>query len=342
MTPSISIITPVWNGLPFVRQCIESAISQSMTDWEMVIGDNGSTDGTREYLQELTDPRIRVFNHQDNLGIFGNLNFLFKQARFPLSAILCADDYLLPEGLSKLQNAWDGCSHDVGFMRANIADIVNSRCRVVQLSRQRLPSTISPNESDLYFFLFGNIPGNLSNVSLRTHWVSEIGGFDQSLPYAGDFDFWSRLARYTAFRIEPIDVAFVRRHPGVASNYLNRKGELVLQNARVVKQLIDHLPATDQSRFIKLYATANYDTLQRAAAVRMWIGNRRSTYLKAVDFAADDCGIYYNWSLRWLVFAATGGGRWGRAALVNRILDASQNSQQKKSIDLIKTGRVTC
>ena len=59
--PAISILTPVWNGLPYIKECIESVLSQDFQDWEMIIGDNESDDGTSEYLRSFTDPRIKSF-----------------------------------------------------------------------------------------------------------------------------------------------------------------------------------------------------------------------------------------------------------------------------------------
>ncbi|WP_432713823.1 glycosyltransferase family 2 protein [Pedobacter sp.] len=67
--PSISIITPVWNGLPFIKECIDSVLSQDHACWEMLISDNCSTDGTRAYLDTLKDPRIKIFKQESNLGI---------------------------------------------------------------------------------------------------------------------------------------------------------------------------------------------------------------------------------------------------------------------------------
>ena len=49
--PAISIITPVWNGLPYIKECVESVIAQDFQDWELIIGDNASEDGTSEYLR---------------------------------------------------------------------------------------------------------------------------------------------------------------------------------------------------------------------------------------------------------------------------------------------------
>ena len=76
-TPAISILTPVWNGLPYIKECVESVFSQEFQDWELIISDNGSTDGTRDYLDTLTDKRVQIFKQDKNLGIDGNLNFLF-------------------------------------------------------------------------------------------------------------------------------------------------------------------------------------------------------------------------------------------------------------------------
>ena len=77
--PRISVLMPVYNGMPYIPDAVESVLAQDEQDWELVISDNGSTDSTRDYLRSLQDPRIRVHLQQANLGIFGNLNFLLAQ-----------------------------------------------------------------------------------------------------------------------------------------------------------------------------------------------------------------------------------------------------------------------
>jgi len=64
----ITVLMPVYNGMPYIPQAVESVLSQSETDWELIISDNGSTDGTRDYLRTLTDPRIRVHYQDSNLA----------------------------------------------------------------------------------------------------------------------------------------------------------------------------------------------------------------------------------------------------------------------------------
>jgi len=205
MAPTFTIITPVWNGMPYVVECVESVLSQSFQNWEMVIGDNGSTDGTREYLATLKDPRIRVILHDTNHGIFGNLNLLFREVRSDVCQILCADDYFLPGGLEALVESWRRAPSSTGSLRSSFQPMRESACRLNRYFMQLGLKSVSPPDADLMFYLFGNFPGNLSNVSVKTRFVDQLGGFDQTLPFAGDFDFWLRLTRIVPMSLEGPD-----------------------------------------------------------------------------------------------------------------------------------------
>ena len=99
----ISIVMPTYNGMRYLRQAVESVLQQDCADWELIISDDGSEDGTREYLATIEDPRIRVHLQEKNLGIFGNLNFLFHHVSYGVTQILCQDDY--PKNSSWLTKA---------------------------------------------------------------------------------------------------------------------------------------------------------------------------------------------------------------------------------------------
>ncbi len=324
--PSISIITPVWNGLPFIRECVDSVLKQPSQDWEMLIGDNGSTDGTREYLRSLQDSRIRVFYHDANRGIFGNLNFLFEQATAPISQILCADDFMLDDGLEVIARTWQGQPDRVGAIRFNFADMKGSRCEVVQYFQQHHPTLIDPSIAPLYFFAFGNMPGNLSNMSVRTRAISEVGGFNQDYPYAGDFEFWIRLSGKYAIAMDGTDVIFVRRHPGVASNYLNTKGELVGQLRRIADELYRRLLPTCPRGILRLHATLTYDTLNRHVGFKRWLKTRNREFLNTLNQSSNTSDAFYKPISRWLLYFATGGGHWGRVWVVKRLLRSAKPS----------------
>jgi glycosyltransferase involved in cell wall biosynthesis len=312
--PSISVITPVYNGMPFIRECIESILQQDCENWEMIISDNNSNDGTTEYLKTITDPRIKIFYQIENLGIFGNLNFAFNQATSEFSQILCADDYLFnKKSLIKIIEYWKKAEMEIGFCRFNSSD---------KIQNTFLPKVIKSENADLIFFIFWNIPGNLSNVSLRTNIVRDIGWFSIDLPYAGDFDFWVRSARKFSMGFEQDNICYIRRHPGVASNYLNKKGELLGQNAYILNTLFKNIIAQNPNSFflLKLHGTLCFDSIQLSHALLKFIKGNKD-FLKVLNHIHPNFDFYFkNPLVRYIIFILSLGGRIGRTITAKYLL----------------------
>jgi glycosyltransferase involved in cell wall biosynthesis len=240
--PRISILVPVRNGLPYITECIDSVLSQSFEDWEMVISDNGSNDGTLKYLDTLNDSRIRIFKQEDNLGIMGNLNFLFSQAATPLAHILCADDYFTTENsLHTIVNYWKTAPLEVGLV---IYNNFSTSPRKINNPENGIPEIINPAQADLWFFTCGCLSNNLSSVSLRTELVEAAGLFNEDLPSAGDFEFWTRAARKVSIGLQKRQIVDVRRHEGSASNTQNIKAENFVQEISIYEKLIEELSVT--------------------------------------------------------------------------------------------------
>ena len=236
--PAISIITPVWNGLPYIKECIASVLAQYFHDWEHLIGDNGSTDGTWEYLQTLSDPRVQIFRHERNLGISGNLNFLFSKATAPIASILCADDYFHPGGLARVVEAWRSANARVAFICFRPE---SGKSRINQYAYSVLPEKISPDLSPLAFFLFGNFTGNISNVSVKVSAFNSAGGFVNYLKTAQDFHMWYKLARNNEIILTDKKVVYIREHEGSATYYMTRKGDDYIQLLTIYEDLVEQL-----------------------------------------------------------------------------------------------------
>lgn len=303
MKARISILTPVWNGLPFLQECIDSVVQQSVAEWEMLISDDCSTDDSRAYLKSLNDHRIKRFYQDKNLGIFGNLNYLYSHAKADTVLILCQDDFLLEDGLEKILETWKEADDEVAFICFN-------RPQLKDACGDLLPRKIQPKDSDFFFFLFGNIPGNLSCVSTRPDLTQRFGCFDQSFAYWGDFEFWSRVGRQSPFIQDPTAVTYIRRHEMAASNLLNRKGEVAKQSLSVVNQLFQSLE-TDP-RFmtwkLRMYGTIVYDALQRHAGIMTLIRRSDPTYLIAV-LKVEGEQRYSLHGFRWVIWLGSLGGR---------------------------------
>ena len=104
--PSISVIVPVYQAEKFLRDCVESVRQQTFSDWELLLVDDGCTDGSPAICDELarTDDRIRVFHKERNSGVSETRNLGLDHARGRSIAFLDADDRYEPRCLETL---WD-------------------------------------------------------------------------------------------------------------------------------------------------------------------------------------------------------------------------------------------
>lgn len=115
MSPRFSIIVPVYNTEPYLRECLDSVLSQTFADWECICVDDGSTDGSGAILDEYSnkDPRFRVI-HQKNTGAWAARNKALDLCRGEWALFADGDDLIHPEALSMVY----------GWERNNNADLV--------------------------------------------------------------------------------------------------------------------------------------------------------------------------------------------------------------------------
>ncbi len=97
--PLVSVCIPVHNCAAYIEQAINSVLAQTMSDWELVILDNASSDGTTAIPRSYIDHRIRIVENSQNLGLEANWNKALEKSRGKYIKLLPADDYLLPRCL---------------------------------------------------------------------------------------------------------------------------------------------------------------------------------------------------------------------------------------------------
>ncbi len=116
--PAISIIIPVYNVEPYLARCLNSVLSQSFTDFEILLIDDGSTDASGKICDEYAsrDERIRVF-HKENGGVSSARNVGLKEAKGEWIYFVDADDEVLPDGLQALV---DGIRDDVDVVMGGL------------------------------------------------------------------------------------------------------------------------------------------------------------------------------------------------------------------------------
>lgn len=116
-SPRVSILIPVYNREKYIADCIQSALDQTFHDFEIVVVDNASNDGTWEICQEYAarDNRVRIFRNASNIGPVRNWIRCAQEARGEYSKILFSDDLLEPDCIERMLQCLDGRS-DVGLL----------------------------------------------------------------------------------------------------------------------------------------------------------------------------------------------------------------------------------
>lgn len=180
--PRVSVLMPVRNGEQFLAEAIDSILAQSLADIELIVVDDGSTDGSAQIVAEacVRDVRIRSLT-QGPLGLCAALNMAADTAAAPLLARLDADDVALPHRLER----------QVAFLDRNPGvAVVGGGVIVIDESGSELERGAGPERVDLSK---GN-PLSHPTVTMRADALRKVGGY--RLYPAEDFDLWLRIEEH--------------------------------------------------------------------------------------------------------------------------------------------------
>jgi glycosyltransferase involved in cell wall biosynthesis len=181
----ISILLATYNGERFIKESIDSILNQTFQEWELLIGFNGTTDGSIEIVKKYSDPRIRVFDYGNDKGKSKTLNKLLKEAKYDWVGIQDDDDIWTEKKLESQINFFD--KYDViGGMILYIGEFGNYMGG----------PDLSLKHEDIVRKSF-NGQNQVANTSaiFRKSEALAIEGWRDDLDGIEDFDFWLRLMR---------------------------------------------------------------------------------------------------------------------------------------------------
>lgn len=231
MEPKISIILPVHNGERYMASAVESVLSQTRKDWELLAIDDGSTDGSGAIIKRFADkePRIKYLRNEKNLGIQKTLNKGLQEAQGEYIARIDDDDLWIAK--DKLERQADFLDQHKGHV------IVGTGTVVVDGSGQELFKYLNPI-SDVEVrrkILFKNCFTH-SSVLMRKEAVLGVGGYDESegTLHVEDYDLWLRLGGVGKMANLPFYMTEFRLRRGAISG-LNKKDQLK-KDVRLVKK----------------------------------------------------------------------------------------------------------
>ncbi len=133
VAPRVSIVVPVFNGMPYLRELTHSLLAQTFTDLEIIFSDGGSRDGSLDYLRSLDDPRIRLIDVPPGSGAAVNWTAATNAARGEFTKLICQDDLLYPSAIADQVQDLD--SYPGAVMAVATRDILDAKSRVVYRAR---------------------------------------------------------------------------------------------------------------------------------------------------------------------------------------------------------------
>jgi glycosyltransferase involved in cell wall biosynthesis len=191
-----------------VGEAVESVLGQTFTNFEFIVVDDGSTDGTGTILDRCRDPRLTVV-HQPRMGLTASLNHALRLATAPLVARMDADDVSLPDRFSR-QVAFLDAHPEVGLL--------GTGCHEIAPSGEVLKTIIPPpDDPAIRRALIRRNPFVHSSVMMRRAALERVGGYDESLRVAQDYHLWMRLSRITRMANLRDPLVLRRLTPGMVS-----------------------------------------------------------------------------------------------------------------------------
>lgn len=218
-TKMFSVVIPTYNSERYIVECIESVLSQSCQEFEIIVVDNNSSDSTRALVNQFNSEKIKLFQIENNGVIAASRNYGMSKAAGEYIAFLDSDDKWYVNKLEECSKYLE--KHD--FVCHNMDGI-----------HRRNPIFGAKELSFYRLFLRGNCVAT-SSVIISKDLICKLGGFseDCDLITVEDYDLWLKLL-WSGVNLYSVDqlLGFYRKHDSNSSNYKSY--------ANAMRKLIDH------------------------------------------------------------------------------------------------------
>lgn len=185
--PRVSVLMTIYNAEPYLRAAVDSLIAQTFPDWELIAVENGSTDESMFILKNYSDPRVRIFPLEKNIGRTPALRLALDQARSDYIAVLDADDISLPNRFAR-QVEFLNQHSDVALV-GSWAQHIDEHSKIFDVFEP------PANQEELRDCLGWTNPIIHSSAMYRRKLAQEVGGYPENIIWAQDLGLILALAQ---------------------------------------------------------------------------------------------------------------------------------------------------
>jgi glycosyltransferase involved in cell wall biosynthesis len=289
-TVKVSVCIPTYNGSAFLAEAVQSVLTQSFGDFELLIVDDGSTDTTLDIARSFTDPRITIYRNEQQRGIPGNWNRCLELAKGEYVCIFHQDDVMLPSNLARKVRILDE-NAKVRFVHSAVEFIIEGK-------PPQLPGNwVEPASEDFVmdgrrYFRKLLLQGNLicaPTVVARRQCLVDAGMFDEELGYTPDYEMWLKLCvnGHVAFLSQPL-LQYRWHEKNASHQYRFSRGVDELQlAARRALQYDKTMPERQEERQILAEMIDSLGLLRQWTATleqgKEWLEQQRSNWQQAAQ-----------------------------------------------------------
>jgi len=182
--PAVSVIMPVYNGAHIIRGAVESILNQTFKDLELIVVDDGSTDGTHAAIEPWIKNGTILYVHQKNAGVSAARNTALRLAKGTFLKFLDSDDFLYPQQLElQVKQLIDKPD--------NYISVTDCEYEFESKTKKHVRIVLGKH-NQLARFIMGNL-GPPHIFLIRRSMIEKIGGFDEGLSSCEDSDLWLRV-----------------------------------------------------------------------------------------------------------------------------------------------------
>lgn len=260
--PKVSIVMSVYNGEEFLEDSILSVLNQTYKNFEFIVVNDCSSDGSLKILEEFKnkDPRIKIINNEKNIGLTRSLNKGILTSEGEYISRLDAGDISLPERLEKQIHFLDN-NKDIGLI-GTWTYIINTEGKTI--GEIKYPIEDKKIKKDLIKYnTFVH-----SSIMFRKNLASMVNFYDENYKYTQDYNFYIRLFPYTQFANIPIFLIKYRQIPNSITFSKNKRQIYLTNKTRKLAIKLHYY-----SKFNYIYVIKNYLLLLIPTKVKFFIKN---------------------------------------------------------------------
>lgn len=241
--PLVTVICLCYNQSRFVEETLQSVFDQSYNNIEIIVVDDGSTDGSKETIRSILENRseVQFVDLSENLGNTKAFNQGFKLAKGKFVVDLACDDVLLPDRIQKQVCFFGLLTHDYGVIYSDAQYISESG----KANGRHFESKIFfPYKGRVFREVVAEFFIPPPTMMIRREVLDELNGYDEDLAYE-DFDFWVRSARNWKYGYQNEILTKIRQVEGSHSQTLYEKGDRKLDSTIRICEKIENLVKND-------------------------------------------------------------------------------------------------